>query len=380
MKVHLRRGLQLLLLVGLMDTINAADPAPDRRRLAVNDYYSFWKREYLVASKRFPGDYKVNYDARGATVSEAIGYGMLITVLMADSDPRAREFFDGLDRFRRRFPSRINPAFMCWKVPPNEKTVKDDCATDGEIDMAYALLLAHQRWGESYYLSEAKGLITNIASSLVRPDGSLRLGDWNQKQGQTRPSDFIPTHFRAFGAVTGDPIWQKVEIRCYTILGELQKSSSPKTGLIPDFSIQKKGTWVPAKPGFLEGGNDGRYYYNACRVPWRIGWAATALHDDRAIRFLGPFMEWTAAVVKSPEKFRAGYRLDGTPVHKSDFDTACFISPTGVAAMALKKKGWENTVFAYGVKKREEYYSDTVNLLCLILMSGIDGRLKSLQR
>ena len=48
--------------------------------------------------------------------------------------------------------------------------------------------------------------------------------------------------------------------------------------------------------------------------------------------------------------------------------------------MALKKKGWENTVFAYGVKKREEYYSDTVNLLCLILMSGIDGRLKSLQR
>ncbi len=343
-------------------------------RKATYAYYSYWKQKYLKPSIRFSGDFKVDYNGKGGTVSEAMGYGMLITALMADEDPEAKQQFDALNRFRKRFPSSINHAFMCWKIPPDERPGKNDCATDGELDMAYALLLAYERWGDDAYQVEAKNLIGAIGSSLVRPDFSLRLGDWNEAPGQTRPSDLMPTHFRAFADATGDPLWGKVEDRSYEILKELQNQSAPTTGLIPDFGVQKNWTWAPARPGFLEGYHDGDFYYNACRVPWRIGWALLVTQDVRAKEILGSFMQWAMMTVNDPEQFRAGYRLDGRPLHHSDFDTACFITPTGVAAMALGMTPWKEKVERYALGSREEYYEDSINLLCLILMSGKASR------
>jgi endoglucanase len=363
----------LALLMTMLFPVEAAvnsNPHPNAKVNAVEGYYSYWKRKYLIPSARFPGEWKVDYNGKGATVSEAIGYGMLITVLMADKDLAAKKYFDGLDAFRRQFPSSINPSFMCWKIPAHERPHPSDSATDGDLDIAYALILAHKCWGEDRYLSEAKTLIGNIAASLVRSDGSLRLGDWNRRPGQTRSSDFMPTHFRAFGKATGDPLWEKVEKRCYAILRELQEGSAPRTGLVPDFAVEKEGRWVPAGPGFLEGRNDGNYYYNACRVPWRLGWAALVLNDERARKFLKPLMGWVSGSIPTPEGVRAGYHLDGSSVRNSDFDAACFIAPTGVAARALGNREWEQAVFSYGKRKKEEYYSDSVNLLCLILISG----------
>lgn len=336
----------------------------------VRRYYEYWKGKYLIPSTRFPGDFKVNYDGKGVTVSEAIGYGMMITAFMADEDPAARTYFDGLDRFRKRFPSSINPALMCWKIPAGERPGKNDAATDGDLDIAYALLMARERWGGEGYLAEAKSLIAAIGSSLVRPDGSLRLGDWNLAPGQTRPCDFMPVHFRAFGKVMGDPLWEKVENRSYEILDQLQSGAGKGTGLVPDFAIEKEGRWIPAKPGFLEGKYDGDYYYNACRVPWRIGWASMITGDHRAKEILTHFMGWSRRSVKDPLRFRAGYRLDGKPLRNSDYETACFISPTGVAAMALGDHDWETAVMDYALGSREEYYEDSLNLLCLLLMRG----------
>ena len=60
---------------------------------AVSEYYAYWKKAYLKPSKKVPGDYKVDFDGTGETVSEAIGYGMLITVTMAGSDKEAKNYF-----------------------------------------------------------------------------------------------------------------------------------------------------------------------------------------------------------------------------------------------------------------------------------------------
>jgi hypothetical protein len=62
---------------------------------------------------------------------------------MAGANPDAKNCFDGLNRFRKRYPSNINPDPMCWKVPADEHATKDDCAADGDLGMALALLLAH---------------------------------------------------------------------------------------------------------------------------------------------------------------------------------------------------------------------------------------------
>ena len=336
-------------------------------------YYVYWKGRYLKPSVSVAGDYKVAFKPSGETVSEAMGYGMLITVLMAGADPQAKSLFDGLDRFRQRYPSSINPSFMCWKVPASEKKVINDSASDGDLDMALALLMAHRQWGDQVYLCEAQKMIKAMASSLVRPDYSLRLGDWDTETSGvilTRPSDFMPTHFRAFGAASGDPLWGRVESRCHGILEELQKNDAPMTGLVPDFAMAKGNVWQPAKPKALEGPHDGEYSYNACRVPWRIGRAATVLDDPRARQFLERFMDWAVTHVGKPENFKAGYHLDGRSLKGADFDSACFIAPTGVAAMSTGHRTWHDATFACASSQKEGYYEDTVNLLCLLAMSG----------
>ncbi|MCU0857396.1 MAG: glycosyl hydrolase family 8, partial [Pontiellaceae bacterium] len=337
---------------------------------AVADYYIYWKDRYLAPSTTVAGDYKVNCDGTGATVSEAMGYGMLLTVYMAGADTNAKVCFDGLNRFRKRYPSSIDPVLMCWTVPANEISPNDDCATDGDLDMAMALLLAYRQWGDPAYFTEATNYLRHIASSLVRSDFSLRLGDWNSAAGQTRPSDFMPAAFRSFYLAAGDGIWTNVENKCYEILAQLQINSAPATGLVPDFAVTSGGNWIPASANFLEGPHDGHYYYNACRVPWRIGWSAWFYGDDRARQILSRFMDWTVSHHTEPVHFRAGCKLDGSSISGSGYDTACFISPTGVAAMTTTNQVWLNSTFNYAAASQEEYYEDSVNLLSMLVMSG----------
>ena len=78
--------------------------------------------------------------------------------------------------------------------------------------------MAHAQWGSSgavNYLAEAKTVIAGIRESTIGPNSKLpMLGDWVEPGGinstatysqwSTRSSDFMPGHFRAFGAATGD--------------------------------------------------------------------------------------------------------------------------------------------------------------------------------
>jgi len=350
--------------------IKPNDRSQAEMNAAVIGVYTNWVADYLMESTTVPGDYKVNYDGNGATVSEAMGYGMLITVLMAGVDANAQQVFDGLNRFRKRYPSSIDPSLMEWKVYPDEVTRNDDCATDGDVDLAMALLMASRQWGQSNYFQEATNIIHHIGTSLVRPDYSLRLGDWNSAAGQTRSSDFMPAHFRSFYLATGNGLWTNVENRCYTILEGLQATHAASTGLLPDFALAGGSGWAPAPAGFLEGPHDGRYYYNACRVPWRISCSALYYNEPRSRGIMVRLMTWVASAHAGPSSFKGGYQLDGSDIGGNNYDTSAFISPTGVAAMVATNQQWLNQTFTYAISRNEKYYEDSINLLSLVAMSG----------
>lgn len=335
--------------------------------------YLRWKERYLAKSTAVPGDYKIAFNARNWTVSEAMGYGMLITVQMAGADPQARDIFDGLNRFRKRYPSSVNPAFMNWRIKDEARVEKNDSATDGDMDMAMALLMAEAQWGGGQYRREALPLVTELGKALVRPDFSLRLGDWDEEGGGgktgTRPSDFTTAHFRAFFKATGDPLWRDLEEKCYAVLEQLQQDFSPRTGLIPDFAVRdQNGRWKPAPPGFLEGKNDGTFGYNSCRVPWRIGFSAVYDKDPRAKKILDRLMAWAVKVPARPGDFMAGYHLDGKAW--AGYSEPAFSAPTGVAAMAAEKGEWLDQTFELAAEKPVDYYSDSIALLSLLVMSG----------
>src|SRR6185312_2671248 len=128
-----------------------------------------------------------------------------------------------------------------------------DSVTDGDMDIAYSLILAHYQWGSGgnvNYLAEARKMITKgLKVANVTVSNRLNLGDWDSTTTlNTRPSDWMFSHLRAFSAVTGDSLWTSVARNLYRTYDEFGKRYAPSTGLISDFVV---GAAEPAPPDFL---------------------------------------------------------------------------------------------------------------------------------
>jgi len=126
---------------------------------SVRSFYILWKERYINANCG-NGQYYVWFEKPGKqSVSEGQGYGMMIVALMAGFDKKAKNTFDGLYHYYKAHPSKRSPKLMAWAQDKNCKDISGDSATDGDMDIAYALLLADKQWG-SYgdinYLNEGK--------------------------------------------------------------------------------------------------------------------------------------------------------------------------------------------------------------------------------
>ena len=78
----------------------------------------------------------------GSTVSEGIGYGMILAVYMGD-----QSLFDNLWKYEQ---SHLDGSgLMNWEIGPDNLTTSggSGAATDGDEDMAWALIMADRQWG-----------------------------------------------------------------------------------------------------------------------------------------------------------------------------------------------------------------------------------------
>ncbi len=356
----------------------------------VQRLYEHWKANYLVrvVNTAVPDQvlYRVSHGRQDPwrTVSEGQGYGMLITVMMAGYDPQAREIFDGLYRFSRLHPSRTDSRLMAWEVPENEDTGVD-AAFDGDADMAQALLMATRQWpdrGEIDYLAAAGNVLAGIRGSMIGPESHLPLlGDWVFREGPPygeytpRSSDFMPDHFRSWQRMTGDRFWGTVLQAVQDAVTDVQARCSPSTGLLPDFLVPRSPLdhrLVPAPAGFLEGPFDGDFEYNAGRVPWRIGVDGLLFGDPVSLAQAGRMAVWIAdATGGDPARIMAGYTLSGRVLPDHDYFTSFFAAPLAVAAMTRPElQTFLDDLYDTIRNRREDYYEDSVTLLCLLVLSG----------
>ncbi|HWL54965.1 MAG TPA: glycosyl hydrolase family 8 [Chthoniobacteraceae bacterium] len=380
-------------------------PSGDRGALdrAVISFYKVWKKLYLRAAGPdrlyiFANPLAAPPSAENPdtiAVSEGQGYGMMIVALMAGADRRARPLFDALYRYADAQPARKDPDLMAWRqrYPGGGDKVsrKDEgdrnAATDGDLDIACALLLADRQWGSDgpiNYRREALRRLDAILKAETDPKRRIfLLGNWVDPKGPHgaafRTSDFMPAHLKQFGRASGDVRWKALTDRLYPIFASLAVLRTPPTGLLPDFAVadpKTPGSYLPAPPQFLESKNDGRYSYNACRVPWRLGTDYLLNGDPRARAVLDPLNAWVRrATGGDPARLNAGYRLRGLPLqplHRS----AAFIGPFAVAAMTDTSPGsqeWLDALWADLVHRAPEedaYYGNTLKLLSMIVLSG----------
>lgn len=339
--------------------------------------YDEWKEKYFRYSPYDADQAYVDWHGEeGITVSEAHGYGMLALAYMAGYDADAQRDFDAMVRFYLAHPSAIDPALMAWQQADDGEKIIDingvDSATDGDLDIAYALLLADEQWGsdgEFNYKELALRSINATMNSVVnKEEWILLVGDWAHTPGEeawyrTRPSDFMLGHFAAFYRATGDERWLTLSDSILKAIEELVATESPECGLLPNFAKWENGKFVRA---------DDSYSWDACRVPWRLGVAAMTENIsalDETLDTINRFAYLSSG--GNPRGLCCGYALDGTKL--VEYLDPAFAAPFMVSAMRGSDRLFLNDLWRWNMRQTTAsggYYDNSIRLLCAIAASG----------
>lgn len=356
----------------------------------VTAFYRAWKANFLrqgCGNGRYYawlGPQNPIDEGRPISVSEMQGYAMMIVAYMAGHEPSARTIFNGLYNFYRDHPSQHSPDLMAWRQMDDCKSSNDpNSAADGDIAIAYALLLAHRQWGSGStidYRAEALSMIAAIRQHEMHPTSELiQMGDWVHpayplEYNAVRTSDFMPAMFKAFKRATGTAEWPETIESSYRLLNTMQLNHAPVTGLVPDFIVDATTKPSPAPAGFNGDYRAGTFAYNACRVPWLVGLDFLMSGEPRSKRFVQKLEDWiTAETDGDIYQLYAGYELNGTPT--VGYSYVCFTGAIGVGAMVDAKyqrwlnRIWDDVAITF-VDQPTDAYGANLRLLYMLVMSG----------
>lgn len=374
-------------------TIRPSHKSQKQLDQTVKNFYRLWRQRYVRAGCK-AGHYVVLPLGEGGgkatnsiSVSEGHGYGMILMALFAGFDAQAQTTFDGMYRFFLEHPSRINRHLMVWNQAG--RTCRDAngafSATDGDMDIAYALLLADKQWGSAGAINYRAAAVQMIEAGVLPGDinpGTYHptFGDWVKPNDPTyyyatRTSDFMVEHLRAYEAATGNSAWAAVRETCYNLVEYIQEVYSPDTGLLPDFIQDINNEPYPPDGVLLESETDGAFSYNACRTPWRLATDYLISGEPRAYAAVNKMTAWIkGATGGDPTQIYGGYALDGAPIDADDIYSMAFTAPFGVGAMVdAAHQDWLNAIWDLVVAEPlndEDYYGNTLKLLALVVMSG----------
>ncbi|HEY4188451.1 MAG TPA: glycosyl hydrolase family 8 [Polyangia bacterium] len=215
----------------------------------VETAYQNWKSKFFDTST----GRIMRPDQANDTVSEGIGYGMLIGVFMND-----KGLFDAVWGYGKAHLD--GNGLMTWHYNSNGSSAGNGSATDADEDMAYALLMAGVQWSDGSYTSAGTSMANAIMSHEVSGN-VLEGGDMFNNASEVDPSYFAPSYYRVFARVTGNNAWVDVLNESYTILA----AATGSDGLVPNWS-NTSGSGISSVDS-----KAGPYFgYDACRTPFRI--------------------------------------------------------------------------------------------------------------
>ena len=153
------------------------------------------------------------------------------------------------------------------------------------------------------------------------------------------------------------------------MITSLQANYASTTGLLPDFVINTNSTPKPAAGQVLEDPNDGSYWWNACRDPWRIGADAVTSGDASSLAAARKLNTWIKSKTGgNPSNIAIGYKLNGTQI-SSGSDPAYF-APFAVVAMTdANSQAWLDAIWTKMLATpvdTSSYYAASIQLQVMI--------------
>ena len=230
-----------------------------------SDIYDEWK-----SNVEFDGPIPMRIGQfENGIVSEAVGYGMLLAVYNNDKATFNR-FWNFAKGNLVNYEGDVNKegGLLPWIFDSNGNVKSSGNATDGDLDIAFALLVADNKgWGTG---ADARKHIDNILKYNVADNNALQEGYWTSNDENTINSSYLsPGYFKAFADYTGDSRWLKVRDKSYEIL---EKGFDKGYEVIPH-DIQVSGTLASSYPN---------HDSDAARGPWRLAIDYLWYGDSRA--------------------------------------------------------------------------------------------------
>jgi endo-1,4-beta-D-glucanase Y len=321
-----------------------------------------WRSRYLTNQGCPPSIWRVHrytaYDFD--TVSEGIGWGMLILVLMENDQNQTQKYFDGLWGYHQSYLNKYG--LMSWWIDKNGQVKDQESATEADENIAMALLYADKQWGSAgkiNYRAEAENLIRRILSFEVEENTCvIKLGcEWGGS-AITDPTYFDPAFYAVWSNF--DARWSKVKQRGFALFDIFYAKYA--TGLFPD--------WCNANGAATQLSYN--YTYDACQVPMKIG--LNYLWWGEGDKHLVKLMDWIIQKTGGdPAAIVDGYALDGKTVGK--YHNAAFVAPLCVAAMTSKDyQSYLDKLYTHLAAMETGgnwgYYQDTLRLMSLLIVSG----------
>ncbi len=220
----------------------------------------------------------VRRDQGGDTVSEGQAYGMLIALGAGDE-----ESFDAIWSWTREHLQRPD-GLLAWRWDDGA-IVDDEPASDGDLDVARALVLAGDRFDRPDLADQGNEHAALILDRLTVQTALGRIllpGEWAAaaEPYAYNPSYASPAAFAVLAASTGDARWDELAAGSAAATTAVLDSSE----LPPDWAQVHADGKVDAMPGPAGRGSDVRYSYDAARLPLRYAESCTATDVALAAR------------------------------------------------------------------------------------------------
>jgi endo-1,4-beta-D-glucanase Y len=297
---------------------------------------------------------------------------MLISVYMDDQPT-----FDALWQYEQ-LHSGAN-GLMEWEIGPDGNVLGSGAASDGDEDMAFALIMADARWHgagslpDSYlhYALKQIDLLWRFEVDHTRGD-TFMAGDQFDGAKVVNISYFAPAFYRVFGEVTGRQAdWNRVVDSSYAVLEATLNAANKNTdnGLVPAWSTPSGVPMAP--PG---SGHPVHHQLDSCRTPFRLALDYCWFGEPRALAYLERINTFHARV--GERQLVDGYNLDGTVFPGANLHLAAFAAGAGAAAMSaetfasVRDEAYAELVSWSSLLGGSAYYNKSWSVLGVLMLTG----------